>query len=278
MLSNPLVSGSPLRALVVDEERPIRRFLRSSIGEDFTVREAESGNDALRVAAADPPDLVILDLCLPDMDGIEVTRRLREWTDVPVIVISIHDREADKIAALDAGADDYLTKPFSAGELRARIRSVLRRSAKPASQPIYQSGELTVDLQKHEVRVRGSYVTLTPTEYEILRNLVTHAGRVLTHRQLIQEVWSGSQQANAHLLRVNISNLRRKIESEPLLPRYILTEPGVGYRLKDADNQPSAGLASSKDRRLLDHPRRDNDVTGFRDSLQIYPDSIKDSE
>ncbi len=188
----------------------------------------------MRVAAAKRPDLMILDLGLPDMDGTDVTRRLREWTNIPVIVISVRDREEDKIAALDAGADDYLTKPFSGGELMARIRSVMRRSSKPAGDPIYQTGELLVDLQKHEVRVRGTYVALTPTEYGILRSLVNHAGRVLTHGQLIQEVWGGSYERHAHLLRVNISNLRRKIESNPLLPRYIVTEPGVGYRLQDA--------------------------------------------
>ncbi len=195
------------------------------------------GQDALRLTAIKHPDLLILDLGLPDMDGIDVTRRLREWTSIPVIVISVRDREEDKIAALDAGADDYLTKPFTVGELLARIRSIMRRSARPAGDPIYQSGELMVDLQKHEVRVRGSYVVLTPTEYGILRTLVTHAGKVLTHGQLIQEVWGSSSDGHAHLLRVNISNLRRKIESNPLLPHYIVTEPGVGYRLQDLVNE-----------------------------------------
>lgn len=236
MQTNPLISDSPLRVLVVDDERPIRRFLSASLGERFKVFEAENGRDALRAAAADCPDLVILDLGLPDMDGIDVTRSLREWTDVPVIIISIRNRDEDKIGALDAGADDYLTKPFSTGELMARIRSVLRRSTKPVNGSVYQNGDLMVDLQKHEVRVKGSYVMLTPTEYEILRALVNHAGRVLTHKQLIQEVWGGDQEAHAHLLRVNVSNLRRKIESDPLLPRFIITEPGVGYRLKDAGN------------------------------------------
>ena len=235
MQNDPVVSDLPLRVLVVDDERPIRRFLSSSLGERFTVCEAESGADALRAAAADHPDLVILDLGLPDMDGTDVARRLREWSDVPVIVISIRDREEDKISALDAGADDYLTKPFSTGELHARIRSVLRRTARPADETVYRSGDLRVDLHKHEVRVRDVYVPLTPTEYGILRTLVKHAGRVLTHMQLITEVWGGSYEAHAHLLRVNISNLRRKIEFDPLLPRHILTEPGVGYRLKDAD-------------------------------------------
>ena len=236
MQNIPLISDTPLRVLVVDDERPIRRFLRASLGERFTISEAESGSDALRVAAIDHPDLVILDLGLPDMDGTDVTRRLREWTDIPVIIISVRDRDEDKIAALDAGADDYLTKPFSAGELLARIRAALRRSLKPEKESVYQNGDLMVDLQKHEVRIKDIYVILTPTEYGILRVLVNHAGRVITHKQLIQEVWGGNYEADAHLLRVNISNLRRKIESDALSPRYIITEPGVGYRLKDAGN------------------------------------------
>ncbi len=236
MQSNSLISDFPLRVLIVDDERPIRRFLSASLGDRFTVSEAESGQDALRVAAVDRPDLVILDLGLPDMDGTDVTRRLREWSDVPVIIISVRDRDEDKIAALDAGADDYLTKPFSAGELMARIRAALRRSVKPENESVYQSGDLSVDLQKREVRVRDLYVTLTPTEYDILRTLVNHAGRVLTHKQLIQDVWGGNYEADAHLLRVNISNLRRKVEMDPLHPRHILTEPGVGYRLRNIED------------------------------------------
>lgn len=234
MESNPVISDLLLRVLVVDDERPPRQFLSSLLGESFFVHEAESGKDALRAAAADRPDLVISDLGLPDMDGTDLTRRLREWTDVPVIIISTRDGEQDKIAALDAGADDYLTKPFGAGELMARIRSVLRRSTKFANDSVYQSSDLSVDLRTHEVRVQGSYVRLTPTEYEILRALVKHAGRVLTHQQLIQEVWGTSSESHAHLLRVNVSNLRRKIETDPLLPRLVVTEPGVGYRLADA--------------------------------------------
>lgn len=234
MQTNSVAPAISLRVLVVDDELAVRRYLRSALGGYFTVCEAETGQYALQVAAAKHPELVILDLGLPDIDGIEVTRRLREWTDTPIIVVSSRDQEADKIAALDAGADDYLTKPFGGGELMARIRSILRRAGKRINEPIYRSGDLLVDLQTHEVRVKGSYVALTRTEYGILRSLVAHAGRVLTHQQLIQAVWSGSYEKHAHLLHVNISNLRRKIEADPVTPRYIVTEPGIGYRLQDA--------------------------------------------
>jgi two-component system, OmpR family, KDP operon response regulator KdpE len=171
---------------------------------------------------------------LPDMDGTEVTRRIREWTDVPVIIISVRDSEQDKVAALDAGADDYLTKPFGTSELLARIRVALRRSNKTETESaIYQNDGLTVDFMKREVRVNENSVTLTPTEYNILKILVNHAGKVLTHQQLIKEVWGGNYEADSHLLRVNISNLRHKIENIPLKPRHIITEPGIGYRLKE---------------------------------------------
>jgi two-component system KDP operon response regulator KdpE len=226
-----------LRVLVVDDERSIRRFLRASLGAHYAVFEAENGVGALRAMALDRPDVVILDLGLPDLDGVEVTRRLREWTQVPIIIVSVRDREVDKIAALDAGADDYLTKPFAVGELLARIRAALRRTAEPLNEPVYHGSGLLVDLSKREVRVDGSPVALTPTEYDILRSLVQHAGRVLTHQQLIQAVWGANYEAGSHLLRVNISNLRRKIEKDPNRPSYVLTEPGVGYRLRDIEDQ-----------------------------------------
>ncbi len=232
-----MVPDSFLKILVVDDERPIRRYLNASLSGQYKIFEAENGEDALRVAAIHRPDVIILDLGLPDMDGTDVTRRLREWTDVPVIVISVRDREEDKVAALDAGADDYLTKPFGAPELMARIRAALRRSTAIKGEEIYQSGELMVDLMKREVQVDGQHVMLTPTEYDILRVLVNSAGKVLTHQHLIQEVWGENYDADAHLLRVNISNLRRKIETDPLRPRHIVTEPGVGYRLKEIKNQ-----------------------------------------
>src|SRR6478672_5827444 len=231
-------SNLPLKILIVDDERPIRRFLNASLGNRYAILEAENGGDAIKIAASDHPGLIILDLGLPDMDGTEVTRRLREWTDVPIIVISVRDSEQDKVAALDAGADDYLTKPFGTSELLARIRVALRRSNKTAEESAtYQQDDLSIDFAKRDVRVNDQPVTLTPTEYSILRTLVIHAGKVLTHQQLIKEVWGGNYEVNAHLLRVNISNLRRKIESNPLLPRHIITEPGVGYRFKEIEKK-----------------------------------------
>ena len=233
-----IISDLALKILVVDDERPIRRFLSASLGGRYTILEAENVTEALHTVAANRPDVVILDLGLPDMDGTEVTRRLREWTDVPVIVISVRDSEEDKVAALDAGADDYLTKPFGTSELLARIRVALRRSNKPETESaIYQNDGLLVDFAKREVRLNGGPVTLTPTEYNILRILVSHAGKVLTHKQLIKEVWGGNYEVNSHLLHVNISNLRRKIESDSLRPRHIITESGVGYRLKEIEKK-----------------------------------------
>jgi two-component system KDP operon response regulator KdpE len=220
------------RVLVVDDERPIRRFLNASLGGQYTVLEAATGEEALSVAVTGHPDVIILDLGLPDVDGVEVIRRLREWTQIPIIVISVHEQEADKVAAFDAGADDYLIKPFSVVELMARLRVALRRAASPELEPVFSAGDLTVDLAQRDVTLRGRHVNLTPTEYDILRVLVQNAGRVLTHRQLIHAVWGNNYEAESHLLRVNISNLRQKIETDPSRPRYIVTEPGVGYRLK----------------------------------------------
>lgn len=224
-----------LRVLVVDDERPIRRFLRVSLGADFTIFEAETGEEAAQLAAVCRPDLILLDLGLPGLDGLEVTRRLREWTLTPIIIISVRESEMDKVAALDAGADDYLTKPFGVAELMARIRVALRHRAISENEPFYRSGSLTVNLALRQVLVNDRAVSLTPTEYEILRALVTHAGRVLTHAQLVQMVWRGTYEAGSHLLRVNISNLRKKVEPDPLRPAYILTEPGVGYRLREIE-------------------------------------------
>ncbi len=230
-----MTEPQPLRVLVVDDERPIRRFLRSSLASTYLVFEAENGEEALRMVSTNRPDVMILDLGLPDVDGLEVTRRLREWTEMPIIVISVRDREEEKVAALDAGADDYLTKPFSTVELMARIRVALRHRSQPENTPVYQSDRLTINLALRLVTVGGEPIALTPTEYEILRVLVNHAGKVLTHKQLIQLVWGSDYNTDSHLLRVNISNLRKKIEPDPLRPRHIITEPGVGYRLRDIE-------------------------------------------
>ena len=221
------------RILVVDDERPIRRFLNASLSGIYTIIEAANGEEAIQAVTTERPDLVILDLGLPDMDGIEVTRRLREWTQIPIIVVSVREQENDKIAALDAGADDYLTKPFGAGELMARIRGVLRRSVQSESEPIFSSGNLSVDLTLRTVNVDSQPITLTPTEYDLLKTLIKNAGKVLTHRQLLRTVWGNAYEGDTHILQVNISNLRRKIEPDPALPTHIVTEPGVGYRLKN---------------------------------------------
>jgi two-component system KDP operon response regulator KdpE len=227
------MSETGARVLVVDDEPAIRRFLRVSLSaHGYVVFEADNGQAALSAIVADRPDLIILDLGLPDLDGVEVTRLLREWTHIPIIILSVRGQEADKIAALDAGADDYLTKPFGAGELLARMRVALRRAGQSGLQPVFTSGDLTVDLVRRMVTVAGQEVQLTPTEYDLLRVLVTYAGKVLTHRQLLREVWGLGYEQEMHMLRVNVSNLRRKIEPDPARPRYILTEPGVGYRLR----------------------------------------------
>jgi two-component system KDP operon response regulator KdpE len=222
-----------LRVLVVDDERAIRRYLHAALNaQGYTVYEASNGQEALNAVVTDKPDLVILDLGLPDLDGVEVTRRLREWTQIPIIILSVREQEEDKIAALDAGADDYLTKPFSSGELMARIRVAMRRSMQSTSEPVFESDGLKVDLARRKVTTNGQEVSLTPTEYELLRVLVQNAGRVITHHQLLRQVWGLAYETEAHILRVNMSNLRRKIEPDPTRPHYILTEPGVGYRLR----------------------------------------------
>jgi two-component system KDP operon response regulator KdpE len=226
------MSDGALRVLVVDDEMAIRRFLRTSlVAHGYQIFEAASGEEALSSIIGQRPDLVILDLGLPDISGIEVTRRLREWSQVPVIILSVREHESDKIAALDAGADDYVTKPFGIGELLARMRAAVRHASQPATQSSYEIGDLEVDLERRIVSVAGREVQLTPTEYDLLRVLVVNSGKVLTHHQLLKMIWGVAYEQEMHLLRVNISNLRRKIETDPTRPRYVLTEPGVGYRL-----------------------------------------------
>lgn len=220
------------KILIVDDENAIRRFLRTSLtAHGYDVFEAANGEDAIFQAVNIQPDILILDLGLPGISGLEVIKRIREWSDVPVIVLSVKERDTDKIEVLDAGADDYLTKPFSIGELTARIRVALRHSQKVEQDPIFQSGQLKVDLAARMVTKNGEEVQLTPTEYDLLRVLIQYAGKVLTHQQLLREVRGVGYQTETHLLRVHMSNLRRKIEDDPTAPQYIMTEPGVGYRL-----------------------------------------------
>jgi len=228
------MSDTGPRVLVVDDEPAIRRFLRVSLAaHGYTVLEADNGQAALSSAVSVRPDLVILDLGLPDLDGIEVTRLLREWTHIPIIILSVRGQESEKVSALDAGADDYVTKPFGVRELLARMRVALRRAAQTSVGPVFSSAGLAVDLARRVVTMAGREVQLTPTEYDLLRVLVMNADRVLTHHQLLREVWGGvGYEQEMHMLRVNISNLRRKIEPDPSRPQYILTEPGVGYRLR----------------------------------------------
>lgn len=225
---------SKIRVMVVDDEPSIRRFLKRSLkahGYDFI--EAETGEDALNLIALNQPDLVILDLGLPDISGLAVMQRIREWSQIPIIILSVKNQEKDKISALDTGADDYLTKPFGVGELMARLRVALRRQTSPApTEPIFQIGDLTVDLTARIVTLNGEEVSLTPTEYDLIRVLVKYAGRVITHQQLLREVRGVGYQTETQLLRVHMSNLRRKLEVDTTNPKYILTESGVGYRLR----------------------------------------------
>jgi two-component system KDP operon response regulator KdpE len=233
--ANPSIVAKPNpRILVIDDEMAIRRFLRTSLGaEGFDVFEAATGQQGLLDAASQLPDLILLDLGLPDLDGVEVTRRLREWSQAPIIIISVRDREAEKIRALDVGADDYLTKPFGLGELLARIRAAMRRTAEPDKEPVFTAGALVVDFGKRLVNLNGKELTLTPTEYGLLRVMASHQGRVLTHRQLLREVWGPAYEQDTHLLRVHMSNLRQKLEQDPARPAYIITEAGVGYRFRE---------------------------------------------
>ncbi|MEW6283969.1 MAG: response regulator [Candidatus Eremiobacterota bacterium] len=227
--------GKP-KVLIVDDEPGIRKFVRASLSaHGYEVHEASTGSQALAHAPDLRPDLVVLDMGLPDMTGLDVISNLREWSRSPILVLSVLADESDKVAALDAGADDYLTKPFGLSEFLARVRAALRRAEQlPAEEPVYRADGLEVNLADRKVSSAGAEVQLTPTEYELLRQFVLNAGRVLTHRQLLSKVWGPEYGEEAHLLRVNISNLRRKIEPDPVRPRYLVTEPGVGYRLKSS--------------------------------------------
>ena len=223
--------------VVIEDEAQIRRFLRAALaGQGYRVFEADTGEDGLIEAASRQPDVVIVDLGLPDIDGLQVIARLREWSTVPVIVLSARGQEPDKVAALDAGADDYLSKPFGVGELLARMRVALRHGARgerDSPDAVFTLGGLVVDQGRRRVSVDGAEVHLTPIEYRLLATLVRHAGKVMTHRQLLQEVWGPNATEHAHYLRVYMAHLRRKVEADSAQPRYLLTEPGVGYRLAD---------------------------------------------
>jgi len=221
--------------LLIEDEPQMRRFLRITLqGHGYRLAEAETGQEGLMQAATRNPDVVLLDLGLPDVDGLEVTKRLREWTQTPVIVISAREQEQDKVKALDAGADDYLTKPFSAGELMARIRVALRHAVRQSGkqEPVFVLQNLRVDLAQRQVFIDEQEVHLTPIEYKLLTVLVRHAGKVITHRQLLQEVWGPAHVSEVQYLRVYMTQLRHKLEVDPTRPRFLMNEPGIGYRLK----------------------------------------------
>jgi two-component system KDP operon response regulator KdpE len=224
--------------LLVEDDAAMRRFLRAALtARGFRLVEAETAAAAEIAATSQPPDLVLLDLGLPDADGIDVTRRLREWTQVPILVLSARGREADKVEALDAGADDYVTKPFGVDELLARMRVAFRhaaRGAAGASDPVLELGALRIDVARHEAMVDGRALQLTPIEWKLLLLLARNAGKVLTHRQILREVWGPGEGHQTHTVRVHMASLRKKLELDPAQPRWLLTEPGVGYRLRDA--------------------------------------------
>jgi len=230
-MSSKTPQAAPV-ALVIDDEPQMRRLLRVTLeANGYRVFDAATGQDGVAQAAQRRPDVVLLDLGLPDLEGAEVLKRLREWSRVPVIILSVRDREDDKVAALDAGADDYVTKPFNSAELLARLRTALRHVQPQGADAIFRSGDLEMDLSKRVVLKNGAEVRLTPIEYSLLRVLVTHAGKVLTHRQLLTEVWGVKAVEQTHYLRVHIAHLREKIEDNPSRPELIITEPAIGYRL-----------------------------------------------
>jgi len=229
------MNSTPATVLIIEDEQQIRRFLRPAIeAAGYKLSEAATGADGILQASQMNPDVIILDLGLPDMDGLEVTRRLREWFDRPIIILSARGQEHDKVNALDAGADDYVQKPFSVGELMARIRVALRHvaGADSAESGVVNAGDLTIDLVRREVRRDGQPVRLTPLEYKLLSTLVKHAGLVLTQRQLLKEVWGPGHAEESHYLRLFVHQLRHKLESNPSRPRHLITEAGVGYRFR----------------------------------------------
>ncbi len=223
--------------LMIEDELPIRRFVRATLGSQaFALIEAKTAAEGLALAASHNPEIVLLDLGLPDLDGLDVIKRLREWTSVPIIVISARGKEKDKVSALDAGADDYLTKPFGVSELMARMRVSLRHARRTAAgpdEPVFEVGELRVDLGKRQVFLGKREIHLTPIEYKLLSVMIRYAGRVVTQRQLLLEVWGQARDEQTQYLRIYVHQLRQKLEPNPVRPRYLLTEAGVGYRLRD---------------------------------------------
>lgn len=220
------------RILVIDDESQIQKLLQVALtSHGYEVRKSATGQQGLSEVAVFHPDIIILDLGLPDIDGLEVMTRLREWTNTPVIILSAKEQEKDKILALDAGADDYLTKPFGMGELLARIRAALRHAVGVKDEPVLEFDDLLIDLAHRKVISKGEEVKLTPKEYDLMKILAIHAGKVLTHKQLLRNCWGPTYENDTHYLRVFIGQLRRKIEANPTRPRHIITEPGVGYRL-----------------------------------------------
>ncbi len=230
------MSEKSIAILVIEDELPIVRFLRATLeNQGYSLRDAATGQEGIAEAGTCRPDLILLDLGLPDMDGLEVIRRVRAWTDVPIVIISARGQESDKVAALDAGADDYLTKPFGVPELMARIRVALRRASHVGDHgesSFFTCGDLKVDLAGHLVHLRGQEVSLTPIEFRLLAAMIKHAGKVITHRQLLREVWGPHLTDESHYLRVFVHQLRRKLEDDPTRPKFILTEAGIGYRLR----------------------------------------------
>ena len=232
------MTAAPVVVLLIEDEPQMRRFLRAALGDqEYNLIEASTAREGLAQAAGRNPELILLDLGLPDSDGLDVTRQIREWSSAPIIVISARGQESDKVAALDAGADDYLTKPFGVGELLARMRVALRhaRASDGMEEPVFESGGVKLDLAKREVFRDGEAVHLTPLEYKLLTTLIKHAGKVLTHRQLLKEVWGINAINQTHYLRVYMTQLRHKLEKDPTQPRLLLTEPGVGYRLRSEE-------------------------------------------
>ncbi len=227
--------GSKIRILLIEDDPQIRRFLRATLlTQGYELLEAETGQEGLALAASHVPEIILLDLGLPDMEGIEVIRRLREWSQIPILILSARGQEREKVTNLDAGADDYLTKPFGVGELLARMRALMRRSPPEEEKPRrFEWGGIMVDFEKRRVSRGSEEIHLTPTEYKLLSVLIRHRGKVVTHHQLLKEVWGPSHMEQIPYLRIFILSLRRKLETDPARPAFLITEPGVGYRIKE---------------------------------------------